>query len=109
MSKHAPVSWAVSESDTLSLRIYGPNGRVVVHATQRDPHPTLGQGITAEDAMANARLIDAVRDLLEALEYVIQEGQVFTSAIEGDSHSTDFEAWAVRARSAIVKAKGLPL
>lgn len=46
-------------------------------------------------------------ELLEALEYVISEGQVFTSAIEGDSHSTDFEAWAIRAKAAIAKAKGL--
>lgn len=44
-------------------------------------------------------------ELLEALEYIIQEGQIFTSAIEGESHSTDFEAWEVRARSAIAKAR----
>ena len=79
-----------SEEITLAAHIDGETGEEVIALYH------------AADYKA---LLSLNAELLEALEYVIQEGQVFTSAIEGDSHSTDFEEWAVRARSVIAKAR----
>lgn len=50
-----------------NVRIVGPNGRGLAVALQRDPHPSEGQGITDEEALANAVLIAAAPELLEAL------------------------------------------
>ena len=65
--KHTPGPWIVSDVDTICPRIDSANGRGVAHATQRDPHPINGQGITIEEAFANARLIAAAPELLAAL------------------------------------------
>jgi hypothetical protein len=64
---HTPGPWSVHDREHCGARIDGPNGRGVAHATQRDPHPVLGQGITQAEAEANARLIAAAPLLLEAL------------------------------------------
>lgn len=68
MSKHTPGPWHVSDVDAVNPRIDGSDGRGIAHATQRDPHPITGQGISIQQAMANARLIAAAPDLLKALE-----------------------------------------
>ena len=67
-AKHTPGPWHVSDADSVNPRIDVSNGRGVAHATQRDQHPVIGQGISIQEAMANARLIAAAPDLLEALE-----------------------------------------
>lgn len=54
---HTPGPWTVNKGEHCGARIDGPNGRSVAHAIQRDPHPSLGQGITQDEAEANARRI----------------------------------------------------
>jgi hypothetical protein len=51
--------------------IIGPDGREVGTATQRDPHPTLGQGITDAEALERARLFAAAPKLLAALRELV--------------------------------------
>ncbi|WP_157378751.1 hypothetical protein [Burkholderia ubonensis] len=64
--------WSVhAGAEYCGTRIDGPNGRGVAHAIQRDPHPTLGQGITQEEAAANGQLISASPDMAEALQIIL--------------------------------------
>lgn len=56
---------------------------------------------------ADAHLISAAPDLLEAMEQLFEIGQIFASAIEKNHPSADFESWSEKAKSAIAKAKGL--
>jgi len=51
----------------------------------------------------------AQRDELAGLLKEIVENedvQIFPSAIEGDPHTADFEAWAVRVKDALAKSEG---
>lgn len=66
---HTTGPWRVDLAiECPNVRIVGPNGRGLAVALQRDPHPSEGQGITDEEALANAVLIAAAPELLEALE-----------------------------------------
>jgi len=66
--KGTPGPWSINtDSEYACPRIDAPNGRAVASAVQRDPHPALGHGISAEQAMDNARLIAAAPELFTAL------------------------------------------
>lgn len=60
---------------------------------------------------ANAALIAAAPDLLEALEQLFRIGDVYPSAIEHDAYGEeggkmDLEQWTDLAKAAIAKARG---
>lgn len=68
-AKHTPGPWSVHPGGQyVGERIDGPSGRGLAHAITRDPHPTLGHGLSVDEAAANARLIAAAPDLLAACE-----------------------------------------
>lgn len=70
---HAAGPWRVDLAiECPNVRIVGPNGRGLAVALQRDPHPSEGQGITDEEALANAVLIAAAPELLEALQTILE-------------------------------------
>ncbi len=61
----------------------------------------------ARTMIATADTLLQQRDqLLAALVELFDMGQVFTSAIEGDSNTADFVAWSDRAKAAITAAGG---
>ncbi len=89
---HTPGPWLVSETFAI-----GPAGEVVACTPNNHPRRE-----------ANARLIAAAPELLEALEGLLKDYiQVFSDhpAIEPDWNPED-SALVKRARAAIAKAKG---
>ena len=87
--------WHVNtELNTPNPRIDDENGRGVAHVIQRDPHPSIGQGVTIEEAMRRAQLMAAAPDLLEAC----------IAAAEYDALLDDFTLAALR--QAIARATG---
>lgn len=55
---------------------------------------------------ADANLIAAAPELLEALQEILQIGDIHHSAIEAKHPLHDFESWEMKARAAIKKALG---
>lgn len=74
---------------------------------QRDPHPTLGHGITHDQAEERARVMAASFELLEALEDIAND---YAERFDMDSQSTNpgMKIVVENARTAIAKAKGQP-
>ena len=69
---------------------------------QRDPHPTLGHGITHDQAVERARVMAASFELLEALESA-------QMAIMGYTHQNAVTLAALfKANAALAKARGTP-
>lgn len=91
-TKHTPGPWSLDDVERCGYQV-NADGRGVAFAIQRDDHPTLGQGISHETASANALLIHAVPDLLNALA-------VLADAAEARGIPCD------AARAAIAKATG---
>jgi hypothetical protein len=90
MTAHTPVPWTVK------------NGTVFTDDALSDPvartvaSPSFGYGQTRHDeAMANARLIAAAPEMLEALRFVQEHGAVYPEGEAGQ-----------RIRAAIAKAEG---
>ena len=52
--------WSIHGGEHCGVSIDGPNGRSVLHVIQRDPHPTVGQGITQAEAQAIAEKVVAL-------------------------------------------------
>jgi hypothetical protein len=104
MSAHTPGPWSIHPGAFNGARIDGPNGRGVAHATQRDPHPTFGEGITQQEADANARLIAAAPDLLEALQEATARSAARLAEVPGAKRTEDFEALFQKCLDAIKKA-----
>ena len=69
--------WEVVPTQVTGGYVVRPAGwdRGVATVTQRDPHPRNGQGITWDEALANAQLIAAAPELYEALETIIESYQ----------------------------------
>jgi hypothetical protein len=100
MTTHTPGPWFINTGpyEYCGARIDGSNGRSLAHAVQRDSHPTIGQGIPQAEADANARLICAAPDLLEAL--------IAIRSIEFGHSDADICKVRADADAAIAKATG---
>ncbi len=102
-AKHTPGPWYVSKRNPLRVIESGP--RALTLATVG----TNGHGVTAEgaqaEAEANARLIAAAPELLDALRDAMQAVEVFHGPIAWEvfrDHSPEMKRW----RAAIAKATG---
>jgi len=109
--KHTPGPWRVDDIGANCLFIKGgvhvESGasasereyyRNLATITQRDPHPRLDGGIHRKVTMANARLIAAAPELLEALRDTL----ALLEAYCGDAEPCTRD----QARAAIAKATG---
>ena len=92
-AKHTPGPWLIADSD-LVYALHEHKGRQVNRFSAAiDHYPS--QGGTADEGKANARLIAAAPDLLEALAGIIKD------------YWLDIPLWRVKAaRVAIAKATG---
>jgi hypothetical protein len=102
--QHTPGPWVVRDADTMCPVIDSPNvGKgywaSLATATQRDPHPREGGGISMEMARANARLM-ALETLLASFDSEIH------NEYDGTSMLAERLAEADHARAAIAKARG---
>ena len=116
-AKHTPGPWAVRDDgmDYTCPIIDSPSvGRgyyaSIATATQRDPHPREGGGIPIATARANARLIAAAPDLMEAIVRLEFAAQCRDNTM-GDpcrliAVKAELAAAAAQARAAIAKATG---
>ena len=101
MSKHTPGPWGLSDIDATHSMFNGLFARPVFafHGGKGDKHPAMAYG-SAETVEANARLIAAAPDLLEALTEAI--------CAHESQHAEDVDDaidWAI-IYAAIAKAKG---
>lgn len=106
--KHTPGPWHTSRNERLPYLIYASDGYVVA-----DVKVYHGR----HDIMANARLIAAAPELLDALEGVCEALEVTLSRLgvcglgDGKDHKVDESSWGGTselqgARAAIAKARG---
>ena len=109
-AKHTPGPWIVRDNGEGwvcpiidSPSVGGGYYASIATATQRDPHPREGGGISTTTARANARLIAAAPDLLAALEKAVEH-----YGKPGGPWSVPSEpgTWIADACAAIAKAKG---
>lgn len=95
MSAHTPGPWGnYEEGDYWGVET--PSVSIVVWGNAEDGDDGGVRGKTIEEARANARLIAAAPDLLEALKAFVKAG---------DGHDDFTELWPVAA-AAIAKAEG---
>ena len=106
MSKHTPGPWTVKLNRVERHPVYGPDGEPVARCLC--PRPS------TKEWDANARLIAAAPEMLEALELFMEaypEHECFSTGPNTGNPWTDYvycpgcEA-EVKARGAIAKAKG---
>jgi len=99
---HTPGPWHCGNRDNW-WRIYDENGVYIAAAKDPSPAPNhKADGFDIEEA--NARLIAAAPDLLEALKWLVYECNtnfIFADDVDGPEYAA-LEA----ARTAIAKAKG---
>jgi len=106
MTKHTPGPWTMHPRfDDLTLKNDGAEVRAllapVAWCSVASTHGASGsQSIDAAEARANARLIAAAPDLLEALEKLYRAVSDVTSSVEDLGYGEEL------ARAAIAKAKG---
>ncbi len=97
MNKHTPGPWhfraAIQEGQFVVRDRKSSGGFADIARVKGDKRSTLAQ------AEANARLIAAAPDLLDALETYPAQGVIMTDE--------EMWAWVEKARSAIDKARGL--
>ena len=93
MTQHTPGPWTVEMINNDAARIWGPNNTFVAECWR--PHGK------AYPTKANANLIAAAPELLEALEECLDSWQYGESTTEG---KTAYD----KAREAIIIAKGAP-
>jgi len=99
MSKHTPGPWSTCCLDRCPHHVYGSNhDEVICDLLHNEPncygYDKYSGIVTIDQRQANARLIAAAPDLLEALEN-----------LENDDNSIPSHAWDMM-QSAIAKAKG---
>ena len=107
MSKHTPGPWTCQKSPAPhdgqhDFAIHAAKAKVLAEAFGRDCH---GNIINAE---ANAKLIAAAPELLEALEHLVDQSDKQNWAIRlgGSLHPFDVKGAVQKARAAIAKAEG---
>lgn len=96
MSAHTPGPWAYRLTETYA--VLGPDGGRVAICTNLKGQHGLGGRRESNEVAANARLIAAAPELLEALQAMVE-----------CSHTNDIQTCAMAsqlARAAIVKATG---
>lgn len=100
---HTPGPWSLSTESVYATRVDGPDGNKVALAQY-----LLSEGRSIPEAIANARLISAAPDLLEALERVIAplEIAVKLSSWRQDPTPGECSRALEGAKAAIAKAKG---
>jgi hypothetical protein len=99
MSKHTSGPWSACCLDRCPHHVFGPNGDEIICDLNHNEPDAYGYDeyngiVTIDQRQANARLIAAAPDLLEALEN-----------LENDDNSIPSYAWDM-VQSAIAKAKG---
>ena len=92
-TKHTPGPWCLSDESPMIIE---DECKVIVGSAST--YPNSGYFPGQKEAEANARLIAAAPELLEALEKALDD-----SACDGDQCGTE---WHELARAAIAKAKG---
>ena len=85
------IAWVIDREFGL-LRIRDSNANVIATLSLDENRP-------AEETKANAHLIAAAPELVEALEYLHR----WTSDVGGDE---EFHRWRARARAALAKVRG---
>jgi hypothetical protein len=109
-TKHTPGPWAIlDDKEPSAPGIEAPSVEfsvVVIGYPQHDAGDDAGvHGRTPEEKMANACLIAAAPDMLQALDW-IRDG-VQTALDEAESPSLDaLVLWLAHSEAAIAKAKG---
>ena len=109
MSKHTPGPWRLNKRDEMDVAVWGSDGFTIcgdIYIIADVSFPEKYDAYGHEEA--NARLIAAAPDLLDALEEAIECGLVpKSSVLEGGAvrHSSQVRC-ADKIRAAIAKAKG---
>lgn len=97
---HTPGPWAVDSGEALNVR--APHGGIVAQLHHLKGRHGMGGRLPGGEAVANARLIAAAPELLEALKEVTH-----CLAWHAKYHGTGMDGKAVaEARSVIAKATG---
>ena len=101
MTPHTPAPWKADiENSAEGLNITDDEGRRIAHtATIRNPDYT---PLISEEAKANARLIAAAPELLEALKELTD----LLQSPSGAGTMSEIRDSANRARAALAKAEG---
>ena len=100
MTKHTPGPWTIDTRFHV-YAILDPTGQEITFqdtAPQEDCGSVTSRGRTAEETQANARLMAAAPDLLEAAEEAARWWD--------NQESLDSAPWIYAIREAIAKAKG---
>jgi hypothetical protein len=101
---HTPGPWTDQSIDHSQWGVYDARGRVVAQAQQIKPLP---EDLKQVERTANARLIAAAPELLEALEEAENALADYVQTIEKTGASLNYgRAVLLRARAAIAKAEG---
>ena len=94
MSGHTPGPWGIIVGDAGPIVFSGAKSNMVAHCIK---------AWSSEERMANARLIAASPDLLEALHFVLTQFEIVLPS-SGLTH--DERQSIIKARAAIAKATG---
>lgn len=102
MSKHTPGPWVI-DWNVSRLDVFSIDASKLVATLRRS---TLSEGID-QTAIANARLISAAPELLQALQSMLQWMPVYPAGADGIVGGREAHAEAIKAaRAAIAKATG---
>lgn len=100
MSKHTPGPWFLTGRMTRYVEARIPSGLIQEVAACG---PTEADGGYGETQIANAKLIAAAPDLLEALEDLKRE--IILSDVDMEYIESHFRPWLNKAESAVAKAR----
>lgn len=108
MSKHAPGPWGFDSCHAWKrFNIYREEAGILRHiATVNNLPPVALMGKSEEEAEANARLIAAAPEMLEALKEIVRQGeQIGGRNAAYQAGAVRKNAWTI-AKQAIAKAEG---
>lgn len=98
MNKHTPAPWVIAENSKTFIYALNEKGTNVFFANVQDPHTS------KEELEANARLMAAAPDLLEAL--IDCEKRLTNMVGMSDLCANEIQRSINLARAAIAKARG---